>query len=59
MSSSQAPPEEEIVKTNENPYYGWQDNAAWSENSFDMIQRTENPYYGKFTASLEQCKDKY
>ena len=49
MSSSQAPPEEEIVKTNENPYYGWQDNAAWSENSFDMIQRTENPYYGKFT----------
>ena len=59
MRSSQAPPEEEIVNSNENPYYGSQDNTESSSDNFDMIQRTENPYYGKFTASLEQCKDKY
>ena len=49
MSSSQAPPEEKIVNSNENPYYGSQDNTLSSADNFDMIQRTENPYYGKFT----------
>ena len=49
MSSSQAPPEEEIVNPNENPYYGSQDNTESSADNFAVIQRTENPYYGQLT----------